>query len=97
LVDIIGYFPLEKGVKYNMDGFRFESVNTNGVNHFEIEYLYDDYLTGTNNKYPLCKVLYFKNGYSDGYIWIDKSSREILKQLIQFTRNKHSFLITKIE
>jgi hypothetical protein len=96
LVDIIGYLPIEKEVKYIMDAFRFESVKTNGLNHYEVQYLHDDYLPDAENKYSSCKVLYFKNGYSDGYIWVDKSSHKILKQLINFDRNKHSFLIEQI-
>ena len=68
LVDIIGYLPIEKEVKYIMDAFRFESVKTNCLNHYEVQYLHDDYLPDADNKYSSCKVLYFKNGYSDGYI-----------------------------
>lgn len=96
LVDIIGYLPIEKEVKYIMDAFRFESVKTNGLNHYEVQYLHDDYLPDAGNKSSSCKVLYFKNGYSSGYIWIDKSSRKVLKQLINFDRSKHSFLIEKM-
>jgi hypothetical protein len=96
LVDIIGYLPIEKEVKYTMDAFRFESVKTNGLNHYEVQYIHDDYLPDAENKYSSCKVLYYKNGYSNGYIWIDKSSRKVLKQLVNFDRNKHSFLIDNI-
>ena len=96
LIDIIGYLPIEKEVKYTMDAFRFESVKTNGLNHYEVQYLHDDYLLDAENKYSSCKVLYYKNGYSNGYIWIDKSSHKVWKQLVNFDRNKHSFLIENI-
>jgi hypothetical protein len=96
LVDIIGYLPIEKEVKYIMDAFRFESVKTNGLNHYEVQYLHDDYLPDANSKYSSCKVLYYKNGYSNAYIWIDKSSHKVLRQLITFDRNKHTFLIEKV-
>jgi hypothetical protein len=96
LVDIIGYLPIEKEVKYTMDAFRFESVKTNGLNHYEVQYLHDDYLPDGGNKSSYCKVLYYKNGYSSGYIWIDKSSRKVLKQLVNLDRSKHSFLMEKM-
>ena len=96
LVDIIGYLPIEKEVKYTMDAFRFESVKTNGLNHYEVQYVHDDYLPDGGNRCSSCKVLYYKNGYSSGYIWIDKSSRKVLKQLVNLDRSKHSFLMEKM-
>jgi hypothetical protein len=96
LVDIIGYLPIEKEVTYTMDAFRFESVKTNGLNHYEVQYVHDDYLPDGDNKSSSCKVLYYKNGDSSGYIWIDKSSRKVLKQLVNLDRSKHSFLMEKM-
>ncbi len=82
LVDIMGYFPIKQGIKYSMEGFRFESVKTKGVSAYEVEYLHDDFLTGANDKQALCKVIYYKNDYCYGYAWYEKSTGKPLKLLV---------------
>jgi hypothetical protein len=78
--DLLGYLPIEKGVKYQLDAYRFESENK--INHFDLEYAFDDILPDPKGGVMICRVIRFKNGYGDGYIWIDKKSRENIKEVL---------------
>jgi hypothetical protein len=89
LVDIMGYFPIKKGEKYYMEGFRYESVKTKGVSAYLVEYLHDDYLFNAKNEPVFCKVIYYKNDYCYGYAWYDKSSCKPLKLLIYLKKNSY--------
>ncbi len=84
LEDIAGYLPLQKGVDYYLECYRYESTESKGVNPYHIKYLFDDYLKNANGQYTAGKVLYFTNGYSTGYVWIDKLTHENLKEVIDF-------------
>ncbi len=84
LEDICGYLPFKKGIKYNLDCFRYESKTSKGINRYQIEYLFDDYLGGEKGMNDECKVLSFVNGYEKGYLWIDKVSKELVKEVATF-------------
>ncbi len=81
LEDICGYLPFKKGIKYNLDCFRYESKKSKGINSYQIEYLFDDYLPGEKGKNDECKVMSFMNGYEKGYLWVDKKSNELVKEV----------------
>lgn len=74
---IIGYFPFKKGVVYHLNTFRLES---NGLNAYDIEYVFDDVWNSSKNNQLNCEVLHFTNEYSSGYMWIDKNSHKNVKQ-----------------
>ena len=78
--DLMGYLPIKKGIKYQLDAYRFESDKQ--LNHFEIEYVFDDIIRGSDGRNTICSVLRFKNGYGNGYFWIDRSTRENIKEVI---------------
>ena len=88
---IVGYLPIMKGQKIQVNCFRLES---NGLNTYEIEYLFDDLWGVTANNKLNCAVLHFKNQYSDGYIWIDKASHKNVKQIAKM--NNASYIIVAI-
>lgn len=88
---VIGYLPIIKGEKIQINCFRLES---GGVNTYEIEYLFDDLWGVPGNNELNCAVLHFKNQYADGYIWIDKASHKNVKQIAKM-RNA-SYIIVAI-
>ena len=92
LVDIMGYFPMKKGIKYKMEGFRFESVKNKGVSSYEAEYQHDDFLPRTVDHTNIaCKVISFTNDYCSGYAWYEKSSGKPQKLLIYL--GKYTYLV----
>jgi hypothetical protein len=78
--DLLGYLPIQKGVKYQLDAYRFESDNK--INHFDLEYAFDDVLTDPKGGVDICSVIRFRNGYGNGYIWISKKTHENLKEVL---------------
>lgn len=78
--DLLGYLPIQKGVKYQLDAYRFESENK--INHFELEYAFDDLLPDPKGGDVICSVIRFKNGYGNGYIWINNKTHKSLKEIL---------------
>jgi hypothetical protein len=79
----IGYFKLQKGVKYKLNAFRYES---NGNNPYEFEYLFDDLFVAQNNNMVKCFVIKYSNKYVNGYIWYEIATGQMLKEL-GFSKN----------
>jgi len=88
---VIGYLPIIKGGKIQINCYRLES---NGLNTYEIEYLFDDLWGIPGNNKLNCAVLHFKNQYAEGYIWIDKASHRNVKQIA--TMHNASYIIVAI-
>ncbi len=78
--DLMGYLPIQKGVKYQLDAYRFESENK--INHFDLEYAFDDILQDPKGGEAICSVIRFKNGYGNGYIWINNKTHENMKEVL---------------
>ena len=78
--DIIGFIPFKKGIKYHLDSYRYESKD--GINPYDIEYVFDDIIQYPEGNTINCSVLHFVNGYSDAYVWIDKATHTNIKEVI---------------
>jgi hypothetical protein len=76
--NFLGYFKLEKGKKYRLNSYRYES---SGSNPYEFEFLFDDILTGTNSSIIKCEVIQFANGYINGYLWYEKQTGRLIKEI----------------
>ncbi|MEP6951070.1 MAG: hypothetical protein ABI863_17410 [Ginsengibacter sp.] len=81
ILDICGYFPLKKGIRFRLNCFNSGTPNKI-VNAFETEYSFDDYLPTENEAMTKCKVLNFINGDKTGYIWIDIISNKNMKWIL---------------
>jgi len=68
--ELAGFLPIAPGKKYHLEAFRYESEN--GINPYDIEYVFDHVLKTTTESSVHCRVLHYVNGYTGGYIWIDK-------------------------
>jgi hypothetical protein len=78
---IFGYLKLTKGVTYTLDNF---NEATGGNDPYAIKYAFDDSLDLPGYEQLNCSVLSFTHGATTGFIWIDKRSHEMIKQLGQF-------------
>jgi len=92
--DIFGYIDLKKGATYVLDNFKPD--NTEMASHpYEIEYAFDDVSDLAGHKLN-CRVLHFVlQGVSSGYIWTDKDSRQLVKEVAVF-KNGGTFVATKL-
>jgi hypothetical protein len=79
--DILGFISFEKGIKYHLDSYRYESKD--GQNPYDIEYVLDDILQYPYGNAINCSVLHVVNGYSNAYVWIDKATHTNIKEVIQ--------------
>lgn len=71
---IFGYVDYQKGVTYVLDNFNKDAPHPSDP--VTVEYAFDDRLMQKT-----CTVLHFVRGSGTGYIWIDKASRKVLKQV----------------
>lgn len=78
--ELFGFLPIEHGRKYHLEAYRFESKD--GSNPYDIEYVFDDFLQTSASGVVACKVLHYMNGYSSGYIWVDKKTSLFQKEII---------------
>ncbi|HTJ10823.1 MAG TPA: hypothetical protein VL547_02300 [Dinghuibacter sp.] len=74
---IFGYVDWQKGVTYVLDNFNKDAPKPSDP--YTIEYAFDDRLMQKT-----CTVLRFVRGSGTGYIWIDKATRKVLKQVGSF-------------
>jgi hypothetical protein len=87
---IFGYLELKKGIKYIMDNF---NEANSGSNPYVLEYVFDDTWKPQEEGVINCRVLHFINGDTSGYLWIDKDTHKVLKELGKFKTG--TFLVTK--
>jgi hypothetical protein len=86
------YLDLQKGVVYHMTNFNKDVPN--GFSNVSVEYSFDDILTaGTGH--VSCRVLRIVNGGYWGYVWIDKATRDVIRE-IGFFKNGVMFSINKV-
>ena len=81
--DLSGYLPLQKGQRYTLHSFRFESQSTKGVTTYQIEYVGDDYLTGAGGLALRCRMLSFETSFEQGTLWVSEHSGELLKMVLK--------------
>lgn len=92
ILDIVGFFPLRKGVQVRLNTFN-SSAPSKIDNMFDIEYVFDDRLAGDKDSAEECRVLHFINGEKAGYIWIDKVSNEVVKEVATSAGNTSLLLV----
>lgn len=89
---IFGYLDLKKGVVYTLDNFNKDTPSPS--NPYTIEYAFDDLWSLDAGGVLSCRVIHFIHGEASGYIWIDKDTRRMIKEV---GNNKFgTFSITRI-
>lgn len=89
---IFGYLDLQKGVVYRLDNFNKDTPSPSDP--FTIEYTFDDLWILDAGGLLRCRVIHFIHGDKTGYIWIDKETRQMIKEV--GTDQFGMFSITKI-
>jgi hypothetical protein len=89
---IFGYLDLEKGITYTLDNFNKDAASPSDP--FTIEYAFDDAWDLVAGRKLYCRVIHFIHGGSSGYIWIDKTTRQILKEEGSFKGGM--FVVTRV-
>jgi hypothetical protein len=89
---IVGYLDLQKGVVYTLDNFNKDTPSPSDP--FTLEYVFDDtWFVAADQQIP-CLMLRFTHGATTGYIWVDKRTRQVLKEAGQFTNG--SYIVRKL-
>ena len=89
---VYGYLDLAKGRTYTLDNFNKDTPAPSDP--VTVEYAFDDvWMLGTGGLLH-CRVLHFIHGATTGYIWIDKETRAMIKEL--GNSDKGTFCITRI-
>ncbi|HVU55661.1 MAG TPA: hypothetical protein VHD83_11445 [Puia sp.] len=91
-----GFFAcmtFEMGHVYRINAFRIGHPGT--INAYEMEYVFDDTRGQTGDNDLNCKVLRFKNAYSNGYIWVDVQRHKMVKEYIQMDSGKKVVIVEK--
>ena len=73
--------PFEKGKQYRLNSFKIGKPDF--INPYDIEYVFDDTWGQSGANDLNCKVLKFRNTYSNGYIWINSRTHKMVKEFIQ--------------
>jgi hypothetical protein len=77
----LAVIPFEKGIRYRLNSFRIGKPGS--INPYDIEYVCDDTWGQSDANDLNCKVLKFRNTYSNGYIWINNRTHKMVKEFIQ--------------
>jgi len=84
---IFGYLDLQKGVVYKLDNFNKDAPSPSDP--VTLEYVFDDiWFVAADQQIP-CMMIRFTHGATNGYIWIDKRTRQMLKQAGQFKNGSY--------
>jgi hypothetical protein len=76
---IFGYLDIKKGVVYTLDNFNKDTPSPSDP--FTIDYSFDDiWILNAGGKLN-CRVSHFVHGDKKGYIWIDKETRQMIKEV----------------
>jgi hypothetical protein len=89
---VYGYLDLIKGRSYTLDNFNKDAPAPSDP--VTVEYAFDDVWMEDNGGLLQCRVLHFTHGPTTGYIWIDKKTRAMIKELGNSA--KGNFCITRI-
>ena len=90
---IFGYLDLKKGVSYIMDNFNKDTPAPSDP--YIIEYAFDDIWELAPGHRLECRVLHFIHGDTVGYIWIDKSNNQMLKEEGVYKQTEN-FVVSKL-
>lgn len=90
--NMIGILSIKRGIRYHLECYRFESKAE--INPFDVEYVMDDFTTDHKGLLTPCEVIYFKHGFAYGYVWVDKETRQSLKETIFYP--DHYSVITAV-
>jgi hypothetical protein len=82
LWDILGYIPFKKGIKYQLDCYGTDT-HTQVLIPFEIEYLFDENYREPGGTVVNSMVLKVSNPESTNYVWINKKTHLLVKDLGQ--------------
>jgi len=77
----LAVMPFEKGKQYRLNSFRIGKPGS--INPYDIVYVFDDTWGQSGANDLNCKVLKFRNTYSNGYIWINSRTHKMVKEFIQ--------------
>jgi len=89
---IFGYLDLQKGVVYSLDNFNKDTPSPSDP--YTLEYVFDDtWFVAADQQIP-CMMIRFTHGATTGYIWVDKRTRQMLKQAGQFKNG--SYIVRKL-
>ncbi len=72
------YLDLQKGVVYQMTNFNKDVPH--GFSLVTVEYAFDDILMAGTGRVS-CRVLRYVNGKYWGYVWIDKDTRNVVREI----------------
>jgi hypothetical protein len=89
---VYGYLDLAKGQTYTLDDFNKDAPAPSDP--VSVDYAFDDIWVLNTGAMLNCRVLHFVHGAATGYIWIDKQTRCMIKELGSF--QKGTFSITRI-
>lgn len=89
---VYGYLDLAKDRTYTLDNFNKDTPAPSDP--VTVEYAFDDVWMQGAGGFLCCRVLHFTHGAIKGYIWIDKKTREMIKETGTFA--KGNFSITRI-
>lgn len=89
---IYGYLDLKKGETYILDNFNKDTPSPSDP--VTVEYAFDDIWALNNGVLLKCRVLHFVHGAWDSYIWIDKETRDMVRELGNSKRG--TFCATRI-
>ena len=76
---IFGYLDIKRGIVYTLDNFNKDTPSPSDP--FTIEYAFDDIWTVNAGGKLNCRVIHFTHGEKQGYIWIDKDTRRMIKEV----------------
>jgi hypothetical protein len=88
---IWGYLELKKGITYRLDNFNKDTPHPSDP--YTLEYAFDDMWPLAFDRKLNCTILHFTHGTTSGYIWIDKSSHNVIKTIGHFKTG--SFVVTR--
>jgi len=89
---IFGYLDLQKGVVYTLDNFNKDTPSPSDP--YTLEYVLDDtWFVAADQQIP-CSMIRFTHGETTGYIWVNRRTRQMLKELGQFKNG--SYVIIKL-
>jgi len=89
---VYGYLDLAKGQTYTLDNFNKDAPAPSDP--VTVEYAFDDVWMLDTGGILNCRVLHFIHGAVSGYVWIDKKTRAMIKEMGNF--GKANFCITRI-
>ena len=89
---IFGALQLKRGVVYTLDNFNKDTPAPSDP--YTVEYIFDDVWVLSPGQNIDCLVLHYTHGGTDGHIWIDKSTHQMLRQEGFFKKGR--YVITKV-